>query len=177
MRSNLIYYAMLLGVGLAGLLLLLLTGHLKASNVVGFCIAFSNAYGACSPVSSPRAFFSLLCIAFSNAFGACGPALFPRAFFSLLRYSFLRQGCQGRAWGSEERGCTLLLDVSLGRIDGASAWEVCGARGGLPMPPSMQHGVTLARAATVLWRCLDNKAPPLRAVDLRARPEGIYAQF
>ncbi|GAB4813329.1 hypothetical protein N2152v2_000375 [Parachlorella kessleri] len=44
-RSNLIYYAILLGVALAGLLLLLLTGHLKASNVVGFCIAFSNAYG------------------------------------------------------------------------------------------------------------------------------------
>ena len=47
-RSNLIYYAILLAVALAGLLLLLLTGHLKASNVVGFCIAFSNAYGELS---------------------------------------------------------------------------------------------------------------------------------
>jgi hypothetical protein len=44
-RNNLIYYAVLLLVGLAGLLLLLLTGRLKVSNVVGFCIAFSNAYG------------------------------------------------------------------------------------------------------------------------------------
>ncbi|PRW61506.1 LMBR1 domain-containing 2-like protein A [Chlorella sorokiniana] len=44
-RTNLMYYAVLLGVGTAGLVLLLVTGHLAPSNVLGFCIAFSNAYG------------------------------------------------------------------------------------------------------------------------------------
>ena len=36
---------LLQGVGATGLLLLLITGELAASNVVGFCIAFSNAFG------------------------------------------------------------------------------------------------------------------------------------
>ena len=39
------YYAVLLSVGTAGLVLLLVTGHLAPANVLGFCIAFSNAYG------------------------------------------------------------------------------------------------------------------------------------
>ncbi|PSC73983.1 LMBR1 domain-containing 2-like protein A [Micractinium conductrix] len=44
-RTNLLYYAILLGVGLAGLVLLLFSGRLQPANVLGFCIAFSNAYG------------------------------------------------------------------------------------------------------------------------------------
>ncbi|KAL4424193.1 hypothetical protein ABPG75_001494 [Micractinium tetrahymenae] len=44
-RTNLLYYAVLLGVGLAGLVLLLFSGRLQPANVLGFCIAFSNAYG------------------------------------------------------------------------------------------------------------------------------------
>lgn len=44
-RSNLIYYGLLAGIGLAGILLLLFKELLKPSNVLGFCIAFSNAYG------------------------------------------------------------------------------------------------------------------------------------
>ncbi len=39
------YYAVLLAVATAGLVLLLVTGHLRPANVLGFCIAFSNAYG------------------------------------------------------------------------------------------------------------------------------------
>lgn len=44
-RTNLMYYGVLLCVGLGGLVLLLFSGRLQPSNVVGFCIAFSNAYG------------------------------------------------------------------------------------------------------------------------------------
>jgi hypothetical protein len=44
-RYNLLYYALLLGVGLAGILLLLSSGRLRPDNVLGFCIASSNAYG------------------------------------------------------------------------------------------------------------------------------------
>lgn len=44
-RYNLVYYGLLLAAGLAGLVLLLATGRLRPANVVGFCIALSNAYG------------------------------------------------------------------------------------------------------------------------------------
>lgn len=44
-RTNLKYYAVLLAVATSGLVLLLVTGHLAPANVLGFCIAFSNAYG------------------------------------------------------------------------------------------------------------------------------------
>ncbi|KAI3424225.1 hypothetical protein D9Q98_009581 [Chlorella vulgaris] len=44
-RYNLLYYALLLAVAVAGLLLLLFSGRLQPANVVGFCIASSNAYG------------------------------------------------------------------------------------------------------------------------------------
>ncbi|EFN53506.1 hypothetical protein CHLNCDRAFT_136844 [Chlorella variabilis] len=44
-RYNLLYYAVLLAVALAGLLLLLFSGRLQPANVIGFCIASSNAYG------------------------------------------------------------------------------------------------------------------------------------
>lgn len=44
-RTNLMYYAVLLGVGTAGLVLLLVTGRLAPANVLGFAIAVSNAYG------------------------------------------------------------------------------------------------------------------------------------
>eukprot|EP00884_Botryococcus_braunii_P007317 jgi/Botrbrau1/16587/Bobra.0068s0018.2 len=45
LRNNLIFYAILLATGAAGLLLLLLMGELEPSNIVYFCIAASNAVG------------------------------------------------------------------------------------------------------------------------------------
>ena len=39
------YYGVLLGVATAGLVLLLAAGRLAPANILGFCIAFSNAYG------------------------------------------------------------------------------------------------------------------------------------
>lgn len=44
-RTNLMYYAVLLCVALAGLVLLLFSGRLQPANILGFGIAFSNAYG------------------------------------------------------------------------------------------------------------------------------------
>lgn len=44
-RTNLAFYAALLGVGAAGLLLLLASGRLQPSNILGLLIAASNAYG------------------------------------------------------------------------------------------------------------------------------------
>ena len=44
-RYNLLYYALLLAVGVAGLFLLLFARRLQPANVLGFCIASSNAYG------------------------------------------------------------------------------------------------------------------------------------
>jgi hypothetical protein len=56
-RYNFLYYAFLLVVALAGLLLLLSTGRLRPDNVLGFCIASSNAYGlvAGAPLAAPLA--------------------------------------------------------------------------------------------------------------------------
>ncbi|KAK9795930.1 hypothetical protein WJX73_006763, partial [Symbiochloris irregularis] len=45
LRNNLVFYGILVGIGAAGLLLLILTRHLYITNVVGFCIASSNAFG------------------------------------------------------------------------------------------------------------------------------------
>lgn len=45
LRYNLVYYCCLLGVAAAGIVLLLVTRRLEPANIVGFCIAFSNAYG------------------------------------------------------------------------------------------------------------------------------------
>ncbi|KAL6768158.1 hypothetical protein ACKKBF_B38030 [Auxenochlorella protothecoides x Auxenochlorella symbiontica] len=44
-RYHLVYYCALVGVAAAGILLLLLAGRLEARNILGFCIASSNAYG------------------------------------------------------------------------------------------------------------------------------------
>ena len=41
------------GIGAAGLLLLLVTGQLMIKNVVGFCIAFSNAFGLIAGKQAP----------------------------------------------------------------------------------------------------------------------------
>ncbi|KAK9804797.1 hypothetical protein WJX72_005995 [[Myrmecia] bisecta] len=45
LKNNLMFYAVLTGLGAVGLLVLLLSGHLAPSNVLGFCIALSNAFG------------------------------------------------------------------------------------------------------------------------------------
>ncbi|KAL3146885.1 hypothetical protein ABBQ38_014857 [Trebouxia sp. C0009 RCD-2024] len=44
-RNNLIFYAVLVALAIGGLLLLLMTGNLAPSNVLGFCVAASNAFG------------------------------------------------------------------------------------------------------------------------------------
>ncbi|CAL8470464.1 g10006 [Coccomyxa elongata] len=45
LRNNLIFYAVLTAVGAFGLVLLLITGELAPANVLGFCVAASNAFG------------------------------------------------------------------------------------------------------------------------------------
>ncbi|EIE18799.1 hypothetical protein COCSUDRAFT_45246 [Coccomyxa subellipsoidea C-169] len=45
LKNNLIFYAVLMAVGAFGLVLLLITGELAPANVLGFCIAASNAFG------------------------------------------------------------------------------------------------------------------------------------
>ncbi|DBA73319.1 hypothetical protein WJX77_000394 [Trebouxia sp. C0004] len=44
-RNNLIFYAVLVALAVAGILLLLMTKNLAPSNVLGFCVAASNAFG------------------------------------------------------------------------------------------------------------------------------------
>lgn len=45
LKYNLMYYIVLLGIAVIGLVILLFSGRLQPSNILGFCIAFSNAYG------------------------------------------------------------------------------------------------------------------------------------
>ncbi|CAL5224711.1 g7442 [Coccomyxa viridis] len=45
LKNNLIFYAVLTVVGAVGLVLLLATGELAPTNVLGFCVAASNAFG------------------------------------------------------------------------------------------------------------------------------------
>lgn len=44
-RYNLLYYGALLAAGLAGIVLLLVSGRLHVANIAGLAIACSNAYG------------------------------------------------------------------------------------------------------------------------------------
>jgi hypothetical protein len=50
LRYNFFYYLILLVIGFGGIIVLMASGSLKASNVVGFAIAFSNAYGLAAAI-------------------------------------------------------------------------------------------------------------------------------
>ena len=75
------------GIGAAGLLLLLVTGQLMIKNVVGFCIAFSNAFGL---IAGTQALCSLLTPAAAQGHRA---VLLPRLLQSWLGWT----GCGSRA--------------------------------------------------------------------------------
>ena len=50
LRYNVFYYLILLAIGFGGVIVLMASGSLKPSNVVGFAIAFSNAYGLAAAI-------------------------------------------------------------------------------------------------------------------------------
>ncbi len=52
-RSNLLLYAVLGGLGALGICVLLVVRHLTLENIVGICIASSNAFGLIAGAPPP----------------------------------------------------------------------------------------------------------------------------